>query len=32
MMLMIYTLPNCQQCNATKRWLEKRGLPTSPST
>ncbi|MDQ0735145.1 glutaredoxin domain-containing protein [Arthrobacter agilis] len=25
-MLTIYTLPNCQQCNATKRWLEKRGL------
>ena len=27
MLLTIYTLPNCQQCNATKRWLEKRGLP-----
>jgi glutaredoxin-like protein NrdH len=27
MMLTIYTLPLCQQCTATKRWLEKRGVP-----
>jgi len=22
----VYTAPNCQQCIATKRWLDKRGI------
>ena len=23
----VYSKPNCQPCRATKRWLDKRGIP-----
>ena len=26
MTITVYTSPNCQQCTATKRWLDKRGI------
>jgi glutaredoxin-like protein NrdH len=26
MNITVYTSPNCQQCTATKRWLDKRGI------
>jgi len=29
MTVTIYTTPNCQQCNMTKRWLDKNNVPYS---
>ena len=27
MIVTVYTTPNCQQCNMTKRWLTKNNVP-----
>ena len=26
-MIEVYTQPNCNQCDATKQWLQRRGVP-----